>query len=231
MCGRFTLTVDKNQLQEAMPWLETPEEMQPRYNIAPTQPVAVVPNDGKNRLDFFTWGLIPSWAKDPQIGNRLINARAETLAEKPAFRSAFRRRRCLILSDGFYEWRPVTGSKAKTPMYIRLKSGDPFAFAGLWEDWHSPDGSNILSCTIITTPPNPLVREIHNRMPAILPKEAYPLWLSPEEEDPRELSKLLHPYQEQEMVAYPVSKMVNSPANESPVCILPEQPASGTTVA
>lgn len=220
MCGRFTLTADVTALQQTFPWLNIPPEMTPRFNIAPTQPVAVVPNDGKNQLDFFTWGLIPSWAKDPQIGNRLINARAETLAEKPAFRVAFRRRRCLILADGFYEWQQAQG-KSKIPIYIRLASGEPFAFAGLWEIWNSPDGSTILSCTIITTEPNELMAKIHNRMPAILPQDAYPIWLDPGEQHPNRLSGLLRPYPADEMQAYPVSRLVNSPANDSPQCIVP----------
>ncbi|NLG74136.1 MAG: SOS response-associated peptidase [Chloroflexi bacterium] len=221
MCGRYTLTLDSTQIQKTFPWLTVPEGVEPRYNIAPTQPVAVVPNDGRNRLDFFTWGLIPSWAKDPSIGNRLINARAETLTEKPSFRSAFRRRRCLVLADGFYEWRQIPGQKGKVPMYIQMKDRELFAFAGLWEHWNAPDGSHILSCTIITTSPNPLMEEIHNRMPVILPKEGYSLWLSPDEEDPQMLSELLRPYPHEEMMAYPVSTMVNSPANESPECIVP----------
>jgi putative SOS response-associated peptidase YedK len=182
--------------------------------------VAVVPNDGKNRLDFFTWGLIPSWAKDPSIGNRMINARAETLAEKPSFRSAFHRRRCLILADGFYEWRKDDG-KSKTPMYIRLEDGSPFAFAGLWELWNAPDGSQVLSCTIITTEPNPLMEKIHNRMPVILPEKAYSLWLQSGEADPNALSELLKPYPAEEMVAYPVSRLVNSPDNDLPAVIEP----------
>lgn len=222
MCGRFTLTADPNKIREAHPWLNVPEEIQPRYNIAPTQPVAVVPNDGKNKLDFFVWGLIPSWAKDPEIGSRMINARAETLAEKPAFRAAFRRRRCLILADGFYEWRQVPGRKAKIPMYIRMEDGKPFAFAGLWEDWHSPDGSEIKSCTIITTEPNSLLQDIHNRMPVILPEETYPQWLETEEQDPRQLQSLLRPYPAEEMIAFPVSTLVNSPANESAELIIPQ---------
>lgn len=222
MCGRFTLTADPNKIREKFPWLNVPEEIQPRYNVAPTQPVAVVPNDGKNKLDFFLWGLIPSWAKDPEIGSRMINARAETLAEKPSFRTAFRRRRCLILADGFYEWRQIPGRKTKIPMYIRLESGLPFAFGGLWEAWHSPDGSEILSCTIITTPPNSLVQDIHNRMPLILPEETYSQWLDPEEQDPAKLQAILQPYPAEEMVAFPVSTLVNSPANESAECIIPQ---------
>ena len=223
MCGRFTLTVDASQLQDAFPWLSISGSITPRYNIAPSQPVAVVPNDGTNRLDFFVWGLIPSWAKDPHIGNRLINARAETLSEKPAFRAAFRRRRCLILADGFYEWRKETNGKTKTPMFVRLKSHSPFAFAGLWEIWHSPDGSQVLSCTIITTPPNELLASIHDRMPAILPNQAYFDWLTPEEMSPSKLQELLRPYPAEEMIAYPVSRAVNNPELDTPQLILPYQ--------
>jgi putative SOS response-associated peptidase YedK len=221
MCGRFTLTVDPGQLRESFPGIQVPDEIQPRYNIAPTQPVAVIPNDGQNRLDFFTWGLIPSWAKDPAIGNRMINARAESLAEKPSFRAAYRRRRCLVLADGFYEWRQEPGAKTKTPMYIQMESKEPFAFAGLWEIWHSPDGSEIRSCNIITTEPNNLLRQIHNRMPVILPKEAYDLWLAPGEMDPQQLDPLLKPFPAEEMMAFPVSRLVNSPANDTPEVIAP----------
>ncbi len=221
MCGRFTLTVDPEQLRENFPGVTAPVGFQPRFNIAPSQPVAVIANDGKNQLDFYVWGLIPSWAKDPQIGNRLINARSETLAEKPAFKAAFRRRRCLILADGFYEWKQIPGRKSKLPMYIRMASRKPFAFAGLWENWHSPDGSNILSCTIITTEPNALMKDIHNRMPVILPTAAYSLWLTSGEADSHMLSTLLQPYPADEMEAYPVSTVVNSPDNETPECIIP----------
>jgi len=221
MCGRFTLTADPNQLRAAFAWLNIPDEITPRYNVAPSQPVAVVPNDGINKLDFFTWGLIPSWAKDPSIGNRMINARAETVHEKPSFRSAFRRRRCLIPADGFFEWKAIPGSKSKTPIYIKLKSGKPFTFAGLWENWSYHDGSNILSCAIITTQPNEFMAEIHNRMPLILPEQAYELWLQPEEPDIGDLQSLLIPYPGEEMTAYPVSKAVNNPANDNADCILP----------
>jgi putative SOS response-associated peptidase YedK len=219
MCGRFTLTVDPEQLRETFSWLTVPDQIQPRYNVAPSQPVAVIPNNHKEQLDFFVWGLIPSWAKDPKIGNRLINARAETLAEKPSFRAAYRRRRCLIPADGFYEWKQEPGRKSKTPMYIRLKSGKPFALAGLWESWHAPDGSNILSCTIVTTQPNELLADIHNRMPVILPEDAYSLWLDPGEADPEKLQPLLGPYTASEMIAYPVSTLVNDPSNDQADCI------------
>lgn len=221
MCGRFTLTISPEQLQQAIPGLSAPSEMAPRYNIAPSQPVAVVPNDGQRRLDYYIWGLIPSWAKDPAIGNRMINARAETLAEKPSFRAAFRRRRCLIPADGFYEWQQTPGQKAKTPFYIRLKSGEPFAFAGLWENWNAPDGSQVLSCAIITTAPNALMEPIHNRMPVILPPAAYDRWLESDEQNPAALQNLLQPFPAQAMIAYPVSSLVNRPENDVAACIQP----------
>jgi putative SOS response-associated peptidase YedK len=221
MCGRFTLTIDPADLQEAFPWLTVPQGITPRYNIAPTQPVAVVPNNSSHKLDFYIWGLIPSWAKDPEIGNRLVNARAESLAEKPSYRSAYRRRRCLVLTDGFYEWKQIPGSKSKTPIYIQLQSGKPFSFAGLWDLWNSPDGSQIYSCTIITTEPNSLMATIHNRMPVILPSEAYSQWLDPSEQRPEDLQKFLKPYPAEEMKAFPVSRLVNSPENDTPQCIQP----------
>ncbi len=221
MCGRFTLTTSPEQLQAVFSGLSVPEQIQPRFNIAPTQPVAVVPNNGKFQLDYFTWGLVPAWAKDPHISLRLINARAETLVEKPAFRSAFRRRRCLILADGFYEWRREPDSRSKTPMYIRLQDGQPFAFGGIWENWQSPDGSNILSCAIITTEPNSLMQTIHNRMPVILPETAYSVWLDTREPEVSELQSLLIPYPAEKMTAFPVSTLVNSPINDDARCILP----------
>ena len=171
-------------LQEAFPWADIPDDLPPRYNIAPSQPVAVIPNTGDNTLSMYKWGLIPSWSKDPAIGDRMINARSESLAEKPSFRNAYRRRRCLILADGFYEWKQNPGMKSKQPVYIRLKTELPFAFAGLWEIWNSPDGSEIRSCTIITTQPNSLLEPIHNRMPVILPPDAYNQWLAPEDRQP-----------------------------------------------
>jgi putative SOS response-associated peptidase YedK len=221
MCGRFTLFVDPKDLMEAFPGFAVPLEWTPRYNIAPSQPIAVIPNNHQNQIEFYRWGLIPSWAKDPTIGNRMINARAETVAEKPSFRAAYRRRRCLVLADGFYEWRKEPGRRAKTPMYIRLKSGRPFAFAGLWEAWRAPDDQTVLSCNIITTAPNSLVAEIHNRMPVILEPDAYGLWLDPAEQSPDRLDVWLRPYPASQMTAYPVSRLVNNPSNDSPDCILP----------
>jgi putative SOS response-associated peptidase YedK len=220
MCGRFSLA-NPQQLAETFAGIELPAGLPPRYNIAPSQPVAVIANNNPHKLEFFQWGLIPSWAKDPAIGQQMINARAETLAEKPSFKNAYRRRRCLVLADGFYEWRKEADTKTKTPMYIKLESGQPFALAGLWERWASADGDEILSCTIITTTPNELMAAIHNRMPVILPPEAYTLWLNPAERGPAELENLLRPFPANEMTAYPVSKLVNSPRNDSPACIEP----------
>ena len=224
MCGRFTLKTTPETLTETFPGFTTPaaDEMAPRYNIAPFQSVAVVPNNGENNVEFFQWGLIPSWAKDPKIGNRMINARSETLAEKPSFRTPYKRRRCLILTDGFYEWKAEQGSKTKTPFYIRLKSEKPFAFAGLWETW-SPniDDGPLLSCTIITTSPNALMETIHRRMPVILEPDGYEQWLDPSEQSPKQLDGLLKPYPPEEMMAYPVSRLVNRPSNDSPDCIAP----------
>lgn len=219
MCGRYTLTTNTQKLAEAFSGFEVPAELPPRYNVAPSQPVAVVANNGQHKVEFFQWGLIPSWAKDPTIGNRMINARAETLAEKPSFKNAYKRRRCLVLADGFYEWKKA-GDQAKTPMYIRLASGDPFAFAGLWEIWQTAEDL-ILSCTIITTNPNELMASIHNRMPVILPAAAYEQWLDPAERRPEQLNDLLKPFPAELMTAYPVSKLVNSPKNDSSTLIEP----------
>jgi putative SOS response-associated peptidase YedK len=221
MCGRFTLTADPNDLREAFPWLNIPQNPTPRYNVAPTQPVAVIPNDGKQTLDYYNWGLVPFWAKDPSIGSRMINARSETLMEKPSFKSAFKRKRCLIPATGFYEWKAVEGQKTKTPMYIQLKTGKPFAFAGLWDRWESTEGSTILSCTIITTRPNELVGQIHNRMPVILHPENYNLWLETGEPPLEKLNQLLQPYPEAEMKAYEISRLVNKPDVDNPSLIHP----------
>jgi len=221
MCGRFTLTVDPAELQDNFAGYTFPIQFAPRFNIAPTQPVLAIPNDGQMRGDFFVWGLIPSWAKDPTMGSRLINARAETLGEKPSFRAAYKYRRCLIPADGFYEWKAVPGQKTKIPYFIHLKSRQPFAFAGLWEEWHSPDGSQIRSCTIITTEPNELMATLHNRMPVILPPAAYAEWLDTAIRTPESMGTLLRPYPADEMAAYPVSTLVNSPQNDRAELIVP----------
>jgi putative SOS response-associated peptidase YedK len=221
MCGRFTLTVDPADLQENFGEYKMLPQFAPRFNIAPTQPVLAIPNDGKQRADFFIWGLIPSWAKDPAIGNRLINARGETLAEKPSFRGSYKYKRCLILADGFYEWKVQPGTKVKVPYFIHMKNRQPFAFAGLWDEWHSPDGSQIRSCTIVTTEPNELMAPIHNRMPVILPSDAYAQWIDPAVRTPESLQLFIRPYPSEEMDAYPVSTLVNSPKHDRAECVVP----------
>ena len=221
MCGRFTLAPDAAELEGEFEGVEFPAQFAPRYNIAPSQPVLVIANDRRSAADFFVWGLIPSWAKDPSIGNRLINARGETLAEKPAFRASFKHKRCLILADGFYEWKSTPGSKLKVPHYIRMADGRPFGFAGLWSEWRSGDGSEVRSCTIVTTEPNELMASIHNRMPVILSPDAYAQWIDPAVRTPESLGAFIKPYPAEEMAAYPVSTLVNNPKNDRPECVVP----------
>jgi putative SOS response-associated peptidase YedK len=220
MCGRFALKAPPRSIQEHFHLPETPD-LSPRYNIAPSQSVAVVrqlPGKDFRHLNMLRWGLIPHWAKDMKIGYKMINARAETLAQKPSFRSAFKKKRCLIAADGFYEWTH-SGTK-KLPIYVQLKSGSVFAFTGLWESWNSPEGTKIESCTIITTSPNKLIRKIHDRMPVILSPEHYELWL--QDSTPEHvLQQLLVPYPAEKIEAFQVSTEVNSPNNNSPACILP----------
>lgn len=216
MCGRYTLSQSAEALAERFQLDEVPP-LESQYNVAPTNSVATIVVDQhthKRVLRLLQWGLIPSWAKDSKIGYQMINARSETVSEKPSFRSAFRHRRCLILADGFYEWQRSQGKKQ--PFYIRMCDGQSFAFAGLWEHWKGPDGGVIDSCTHLTTEPNELVRPLHNRMPVILKPEHYDLWLDPEVQQPEQLQPLLNPYPSKEMVAFPVSTKVNKPANNDP---------------
>ena len=225
MCGRFTLRQEESVIAEAFQLSEVPT-LEPRYNIAPTQLVLTVvrpkvsaqsPEQSEQRFQLLRWGLIPSWAKDPAIGSRLINARSETVTEKPSFRAAFRQRRCLVLADGFYEWQRQ--ERKKQPFYFRLQDGQPFAFAGLWERWKAPDdGEAVESCTILTTEANELLRPIHDRMPVILDPKDYELWLDPVQK-PEPLQQLLRPYRSEAMTTYPVSTQVNNPSNNSPECI------------
>lgn len=220
MCGRFTLSQPEALAQTF--GVEKVADLVAQYNIAPTQMVAaVLPNSKSLSRQFqqLRWGLIPSWAKDPSMGAKLINARAETVAEKRSFRSAFKRRRCLIVADGFYEWQHQ--EKKKQPFYIRLQDGQPFGFAGLWEQWKSPSGEEIDSCTIVTTEANELMRSLHDRMPVILNPQDYDLWLNPEVQDSEALQKLLRPYAASAMTAYPVSTKVNNPRHNSSDCIKP----------
>jgi putative SOS response-associated peptidase YedK len=188
--------------------------MTPRFNVAPTQEVGVVRQPaGQREFVWMHWGLVPRWAKDPKIGSQMINARAETAADKPAFRDAFKRRRCLVVADGFYEWQK-TGGKTKQPYYIHMKDGRPFGFAGLWERW-----GELESCTILTTSPNDLCAPVHDRMPVILGPADYDRWLDPEVSDPAALAPLLDCYPADEMVAEPVSTHVNRVANNDEKCI------------
>ena len=219
MCGRYTLASPTERLAEEFGLDGTSVELAPNYNVAPTQGVAVVLEEGgQRRLEVLRWGLIPPWADDPGIGSRMINARSETAPGKPSFRRAFRERRCLIPADGFYEWQRTNG--AKQPYYIHMEDGRPFAFAGLWESWSKGGEGELRTCTILTTGANALVGEVHDRMPVILAADAYDVWLVPASERD-ELTGLLAPYPEDEMEAYPVSRFVNSPQNNDPRCIEP----------
>jgi putative SOS response-associated peptidase YedK len=220
MCGRFTLTLSPEELQAAFPNFDIPGDLPPSYNIAPSQPIPVVINDGSNKLDFYKWGLIPSWTKPDKLGKySLINARSETAAEKASFKASFRRRRCLVLSDGFYEWSKSTKGKSKTPYYISMKDHSAFCFAGLWEIWNSPEGDELRTACILTTEPNELVKPIHQRMPVIIPPESYQDWITEGEINPSVFQYLLRPFPAVQMQAYPVSTYVNSPKNNSPQCI------------
>ena len=221
MCGRFTLTVDPADLKEELQNFTFPPRFTPRFNIAPSQPILAIPNNGKNKADFFVWGLIPSWAKDPAIGNRLINARGETLSEKPSFRGSYKYKRCLILADGFYEWKAQPGTKTKTPYFIHMKDRKPFAFAGLWDEWNGSDGSQVQSCTIITTSPNELMATIHDRMPVILSPKDYEHWLDTSPQTPDKLQPLIKPFPAAQMSAYPVSTMVNKPEVDRAELVVP----------
>lgn len=221
MCGRFSLGASATTLVTQFDLASLPA-WSPRYNIAPTQEVLAVLKtceSSSRRPRLLRWGLVPPWADDPRIGNRLINARAETVATKPAFRRAFRECRCLILANGFYEWQRQ--GRRKQPFCIRMRDGRPFAFAGLWEHWDAPDGSPVESCTIITTTPNDLIGQIHNRMPVILAPEDYDLWLEPAVQEVQRIQSLLRPYPAEDITAFPVSTRVNNAANDSPECLEP----------
>lgn len=221
MCGRFTLFLDADDLREELELNAIPVDWAPRYNVAPTQAVLAVTDATARSASWMRWGLVPSWAKDLSIGSRLINARAETLAEKPSFRAAFARRRCLIPANGFYEWQKAkTGRGKSQPYFISLRDGRPFAFAGLWELWRSPEGEEVKSCTLITTTPNERVAEIHDRMPVILNGESMWNWLT--WSNLAQLGGLLAPYPAEEMQAVPVGRGVNDPNLDAPQLISPQ---------
>jgi putative SOS response-associated peptidase YedK len=220
MCGRFTLTLEPGELQQLLDLGPFVHIVQPRYNVAPSQPIPIVKDPNTRAVELYKWGLVPFWSKDIAIGNRLINARAETAAEKPAFRAAYKYRRCLILADGFYEWKKEPQSKAKTPYLFKLKDDGPFTFAGLYEHWEPPVGGELHTCTILTCAPNALVGEVHSRMPVMLDAEARWRWLDPNA-DKKTLQSLLVPYPADEMKGFPVSAAVNSPANDNPEVVEP----------
>jgi putative SOS response-associated peptidase YedK len=214
MCGRFTLTADIGELQARFEFDGAGLTHAPSYNIAPTQPVLAVLNGSGRQAHLLRWGLVPSWARSVSSGRPMINARAETVAERPAFRSAFSRRRCLVLADGYYEWR--RSGSSRTPYRITIASGEPFAFAGLWETWRDPSDELVRSCAIITTTANSLLKPIHDRMPVILPREREELWLDHNVQDHNLLGSALAPYPADAMEAYEVSSLVNSVANNGP---------------
>ena len=221
MCGRFTLSANPEGIAEAFGIKQIPD-LKPTYNVAPTQNVLAVLNEEKThqrKFEKLRWGLIPFWAKDLTIGAKLINARSETVAEKPAFRYAFKQRRCLIVADGFYEWQKKKDQKQ--PFYFELQNKHPFAFAGLWDRWESPEGEKINTCTILTTTANKLLQPIHHRMPLILKQPDYDLWLDPQIQAPDLLQHLLSSYPSEEMSAYQVSSFVNNPKHNSYQCVEP----------
>jgi len=224
VCGRITLSTDKDDLQSRWGFIDPSgvlDLIKPRYNIAPSQnsPTLVVKED-RRVLVMMRWGLVPFWAKEASIGYKMINAKSETLTEKPSFRKPFKEKRCLVLADGFYEWEK-TDKKNKVPYRFVLKNRQPFAFAGLWDVWKTPEGDTLLSFTIITTRANELMERIHDRMPVILNEKDEAKWLDPEFKDTDKLSSLLQPYTSEQMVAYKVSTIVNSPKNDTPSCIEP----------
>ena len=219
MCGRFVFMSSGKLLAERFELEEEPD-LEARYNIAPSQPVpAIRVKSSRRELSMLRWGLITFWAKDPKIGYKMINARSESVAEKPAFRSAFKQRRCLILADGFYEWDK--SEKPKQPYLFQMKDQKPFAFAGLWEHWKGDDDEIIESCTILTTDANDLVTTLHDRMPVILTPADYASWIDPDPKKPEMLRELLVPYPADKMEAYPVTTKVNKPSYDEPGCIQP----------
>ncbi len=226
MCGRFVLENPPEQLVKVYRLMSLPD-LEPRYNIAPGQPIATVRQDhaGTRQLVCVNWGLIPSWARDPVIGNRLINARSETAHEKPSFRQALRSRRCIIPASGFYEWQKAV--KAKIPHYIHLRDGQVMSLAGLWEKWKGPHGQDIETCTILTTAANTLLKPLHERMPVILHADEFDLWLDRDIDDVGRLSELFHPYPSDLLTEHRVSMDVNRPVNDDRRCILPLEQAAG----
>ena len=223
MCGRFTIKFTIEEANKEFKVKKIIEKFAPSYNVAPSQKIPVIYNEnGIVALDAYKWGLIPHWAKEPNTGYKMINARIETIAEKHTYNKELQEGRCLIPASGFFEWKKVKDSK--TPMYIHLKNREIFAFAGISSKWKAPDGTILKTCSIITTPPNAFTAKIHDRMPAILPKETETEWINPEIQDKKEILAMINTYPSKEMDAYPVSSMVNSPANNNPKVIEPFNP-------
>jgi putative SOS response-associated peptidase YedK len=218
MCGRFSFSPLAKIIEERFDVKVDNTRYKPRYNCAPSQDLAVISNINPGALSFYRWGLIPFWAKDKNIGNKMINAKAETIAVKPSFKNSLKRKRCLVLSNGFYEWKAMS-KKEKIPYRIILRDNELFAMAGIWDSWKAEDESMIHSFSIITTTPNKLMENIHSRMPVILEKKDEQSWLT--NNDPLFLQSLLKPYSELAMTAFPVSKLVNSPVNDSPEIMNP----------
>ena len=216
MCGRFSIFTPAETLKGRFNVLRTAEFM-PTYNAAPTQSLPVIMNNEPMTIDLCRWGLIPWWAKEQKIGNKMINARAETLLQKPSFRDSFKQRRCLVLADGFYEWMKT--SDQKIPYRISMRDNGPFAFAGIWDVWRTSEGKDLRSFSIITTEPNELMRPLHNRMPVILRKENEHRWL--QDIEIQEAQTMLAPYSFDDLEAYPISTLVNSPRNNSEDVINP----------
>jgi len=219
MCGRFTLTVPLFSWADLM-GAEPPPEFEPRCNVAPMQKILTLrrrPGEAAARFEFVKWGLIPSWAKDAKLAARLINARGETVAEKPMFRSAFKHRRCAIPADGFYEWK--LEGKRKIPHHFKMRDGAPFALAGLWETWNDPKGQTVETCTIVTTISNDILKPFHERMPVILDPSECRIWLDPEIDDPAILLPLLRPYPAEKMTEHLVSDRLNDPRHEGDDCM------------
>ena len=226
MCGRYVVKSSKQELQRAFPGVELPDELEPRFNVAPTQPVLAITSDAPSQARWLRWGLIPHWAKDAKIASKMINARADSVAHKPAYRAAFERRRCAILADGFSEWQKPARGKTRQPWLFTRKGGEPFAFAGLWEIWRPPEGGEpVVSCTVITTDANELVRTVHDRMPAMLRPDQVASWLRTDAPESESLA-LLAPVPADELDARPVSQAVNSAAHEGPELLAPQAQGS-----
>jgi len=221
MCGRFTLVSTEEQIAAVLPGLVFDVPIEPRYNVAPTQTVAAVLNENPQHVQGVRWGLIPHWAKDAAIGSRMINARGETVHEKPSFKRPFARQRCLVLADGYYEWTEAPGQKRRQPIYIRRRDRAPFAFAGLWDRWSSPEGERITTATIVTTAPNAQLSTVHDRMPVILPAERIPTWLAPGEQSADVSLACIAAFPGELLEFFAVSTHVNTPRNDDAKCIVP----------